>query len=391
MSKASIFAAILMLFLVNLVLKNRVPVHIVIPPPPPLPNPNARDYFIKACDLMKDADQIDKAYPTKLNGYKILLSPAQITHLVNENQDAIKMLRAGLKLPYQEPALRSYNASYPHYRRFRKISRLMSLEAKSLQNKRDWKNALSISFENIHMGTKIPTGGTLIGGLVGVAIEGIGRKSLQDTIPHLNAPTAKTGAKRIMQFVDHPIPLADILLEEKYTGQNTLMNAFNGLGKAKNSERGLKELFSQPQNKAGSGGVNVSKIADAVKFLWIGKAQIITNFSNYMDALIAYTKRPYALHLPPPAVPDDPINRIIDPVYFQAREKFVENESSNAILALNFAIQAYKMEHNNYPDQLELLVPAYLDHLPADPRALSGKYSYKKEKVGYSLRSSVLK
>ncbi len=390
-SKVLVAMAILSVLLAGFSLRNNTPPKIVIPPPPPLPSPNARDYFIKACDLMKDSDLVGQSVAGKINGYLIPLSSREIDKLLNKNNPALKILREGMKFQYQEPATRSMNTLYPHYAKFRNMAKLLSIVAKSKQLHLDWRGAMNSSLDSIEMGNKVPNGGSLIGGLVGVSIQTIGRKSLESTIPHLDAISAKIGGTRFLDICDKPIPTTDIMLEEKYTWQNELMYLFYGNHKDAGSSFSLKSFMETTNGGTQVKKINPSDIKEILKFLWVGRAQTIADYSIYMDALIAQSKLPYAAQSIALRAPDDRFTKILTLVYRRSREKFVENEAANAVLTLNMAIQGYKMDHERYPDKLEQLVPYYLKHLPADPRMLSGSFDYRREKIGYTLLSKSLK
>ncbi len=392
--KKKVFASIGVAFLVLFVAlqhRNNSRPNIFIPPPPPLPSPNARDFFIKACDQIQDGKLFNNAFAPKKIGGKLLISPGDIQKILDDNREALKTFHEGLKYPYQEPAQRSYAGTFPHFAKFRNLARLLSFEAKIMQQKQDWNEALKLRLDCVEMGSKIPRGGSVIAGLVGVAVEAIGSKSLEDMIPHLNAFSAKMAARRVQKIADNPISYADLLQEEKYTGLNFLLHTLYEKKEDGKSDFGIKDLLEMIHSDDENSKSRVYDAKEVIKFYWIGKAQTIRNYSNYMDTMIAQARQPYALHLPPPSIPDDPFNKMLAPVFAQAREKFVTSDASNAQLAIALALQSYKMDHDNYPSNLEQLVPAYLSNLPEDPRALKGSFGYQREKESYTLFSNNLK
>jgi len=66
----------------------------------------------------------------------------------------------------------------------------------------------------------------------------------------------------------------------------------------------------------------------------------------------------------------------------------VENLTRNRLLALAFALRAYRLEHKAYPPTLQELVTAgYLSALPDDPFAPTGTFRYHLDEGKYCLYS----
>ena len=61
-----------------------------------------------------------------------------------------------------------------------------------------------------------------------------------------------------------------------------------------------------------------------------------------------------------------------------------QKQTIEAAQPLIEAINAYKLDRGNYPNQLEELVPEYLDQIP-QPIVGSGEWSYGTSKFGFSL------
>jgi hypothetical protein len=182
------------------------------------------------------------------------------------------------------------------------------------------------------------------------------------------------------------MPWADMMQEEKWTGQAEMIALFrdpkwrqglqNPLGNDDNSDEESADKRSR-----------MEKLKENLRLYMVNKHEVLYNYTRYMDQLIANARQPYAAHLPEPSVPDDPVNQAMAISGAMGRDKSVQVESQAALLCLRLAIQAYHLEHSAYPPTLQTLVPDYLSKLPDDPYAMQGSYGYTRDKVGYTLTS----
>ena len=69
------------------------------------------------------------------------------------------------------------------------------------------------------------------------------------------------------------------------------------------------------------------------------------------------------------------------------RFRVTEPDTQNALLAVSFALRAYRLDHGAYPATLAALTPAYLSRVPDDPFAISGPLRYKRQGGKYVLYS----
>jgi hypothetical protein len=194
-------------------------------PTPKMPSPNARDVYIKACDSIVDGKKADIALSTRHSGQgdDRPYSLAEKAALIRENAMALQMLREGFACEYREPPVRSAAAPFTHYAKFREMARLKMLEAQVRGAQGDWNGAMNSHLDTIYFGQEVPRGGVLIGQLVGIAIQAIGRKSAGEPIRHLDAKRARAATKRMETILAHRVPFADVMQEEKWYGQSSLI------------------------------------------------------------------------------------------------------------------------------------------------------------------------
>ncbi len=113
----------------------------------------------------------------------------------------------------------------------------------------------------------------------------------------------------------------------------------------------------------------------------------MNNYTTYMDENSQLARQPYGLHLPPPRLPTDPINRSLLPVFTQSQLKDVESETQNGLLLLALALHAFRLEHGHYPELLPELAPSYLKKLPDDPFGVQETFKYHLKGESYVLYS----
>lgn len=341
------------------------PVTDYIVPTPAMPYPNAFDYFVAAGNQLRDTAKIDAASLPPLHpGAKgnTVSSLRQKAALVRENAAALKTLRQGFAYPYQPPPVRSINVRdlYPYSVPERRLARLLAFESQVKAARGDWAGAVNSGLDTVQEGTQIPHGSVLIGKLVGLACQAIGRRHLWPDVDHLSAAQARAAAHRLEKIQASSLPFAQTLQEEEWFGQAA-----------------MQELFRGPR-----------AVLNRLPFFL--KHRYIHDYTRYMDQSIANARRPYAAKPPVPAVPGDFVNALFlldASVLPQARIEDTYNCTQNALLTVALALYAYKMEHGASPSTLDALVPSYLTHVPDDPFALNDPLRYRRAGAKYRLYS----
>jgi len=344
-------------------------------PTPTMPSPNARDYYIAATDALVEGNKVDFANgrwnpATKLSGDQHPYSLADKEKLGAENAGAVKTLHTGFQYPYREPPHRSFSATFPHYAKIRALARLLSLQAQVDAGRGDTAGAMGASLDSVQMGETMPRGGPLIGMLVGVACQAIGRRQAWEVADRLTAAQARAAAHRLEQIRAAHVPFADTLQEEEWGQQASLLELMR-----RRDWPGDMLTASQPDQQ---GEASTSSWIMATRFRLAGKRNIMANYTRYMDQSIADARQPYAAHLPDPPRPSDPINQMLLPMYAVVRLNEVKADTQNALPLTTLALRAYRLDHGTDPPTLSALVPRYLQAVPADPFALSGPLRFKR-------------
>lgn len=350
-------------------------------PTPRMPAPNAFDFYVAAGNAVVVDKKIGLAVSRRPAPGGHVYTLAEKDALVAANTGPLKTLRQGFAYPYLNPPARSFSALFPYFAKERGLARLLSLEGQTRAAHGDWNGAANSYLDAVQMGEEIPHGSVLIGMLVGIACQAIGRRPLWETVGHLDAKAAKASARRLERIQTRHLPYVSTLQEEKWLGQAGLMEIFGRPG-----WRGeLQSLWGMSGSEDGSTpGVTP---AMRLQMQFVTKRQIMDGYTGYMENIIANARQSYAKHPADPPTPTDPFNRVLLPVFTQARLKEVDSVTQNALLTATLALRAYKLEHGAYPASLTALTPGYLKVVPPDPFALSGPLRYKRQGAAYSLYS----
>ena len=270
-------------------------------PMPTMPVMNARNYYIAAYNAVVDNGKIEDARSPQ---YAVGRSPngllvytlADKEKLVAENVGAIQTLHTGFKYPYQEPPARSFNAAFLSYTKFRAFARFLSLQAQVDAEKGDIGGTMGAGLDAVQMGETMPRGGPLIGMLVGVACQAIGRKQAWAAANRLNATQARAATRRLEAIRTAHVPFADTLQEEEWSGQASLLE----LMRKHNWPADMLSAMTSDQQ----GSATASTWITATRLRLTGKRTVMAEYTQYMDRSIANARQPYAAHPPCPAFAD---------------------------------------------------------------------------------------
>lgn len=150
---------------------------------------------------------------------------------------------------------------------------------------------------------------SVIGQLVGVACEAIGRNGLWKIVPHLTNTEARAARIRLGLIEAKRTQFSDAEREEEYEQQASLLNYF--------SKRNWASAIADDQFKGIDGIVTTGKF-DRTKLIaqliFAGKQRIYDEYTHYQDALVQASAAPYASHVSIKQVIPDPISDFSDRV-----------------------------------------------------------------------------
>ena len=299
-------------------------------------------------------------------------SLAEVDALLRANAPALDTLRAGFHADYREIPIRSFSTLLPHYAIFCAMARFLQLDAAVKRAHGDWNGAMTDGLDGLHFGGDIPRGGDLIGMLVGIAVQAVVRRDMWQEVAHLNAAQARAAAQRLAETVNAQQPFAETLQDEKWSFLAGMLELFH-------QQNWRKTLLTTADGDYAS--------QPPLSSYTISKRQIISDYTQYMDAQIALARLPYQTGRPEPPLPKDPVTRALAPVFGKADFKYTSNQTQNVLLAVSLALHAYALEHGQFPATLRDLTPSYLQAIPADPFAAGADLHYRRQGSGYTLYS----
>ena len=353
------------------------PDHFPAVPTHALSSPNAFDYFQRAGDGAEGdltRGQSLGVPAGTMSGNFLQYTPAQQAEVLRAVAPDLATLRQGFAYPYVNPPIRDWDAKLLYYPRFRALARILELEGSVKAAHGDWAGAASSYLDAIQIGTGIPHGSETNGFLVGVACEGLGRRNLWKTIPHLTAAEAKAAQLRLTRIESNREPLSNIFGEEKYKTQATLLRYYTKSDWASAITEDLFRGSTVP-------GVGIAKAMLVVSLKFLGKQKEFDQFTRYEDAVIKQVSSPYAAKAQMQRVPVDPVTNTScdlnnwDPYASGAYCQFMDAkaQSQSSLLIVELALRQYYIGHGMYPVSLPGLVPEYLPSVPVDVFVLSGK------------------
>lgn len=168
------------------------------------PAQNAFEYYRRAGDSLKNLDRM-------LQFYKNGVTPPGLEEkraVVRENAPALAMLREGFAYPCCCPSVSSFNEKMPYLAQFRNLSRLLKLEGEVKAAGGDWTGGTESCLDTVYLGKDLQHGAALLGNLVGIACQAIGRKPAWGYLPHLTAEQARQEMKRMQAIEADRVPLS---------------------------------------------------------------------------------------------------------------------------------------------------------------------------------------
>jgi len=330
-----------------------------------MPSPNAFASFRAAGEaLRREEATAELTNPKSSRPTIVPPTPRDRELLVAQNAEALRLLRQGFAYEYREPPARSFDHLFPHYAKDRSLARLLALEAAVYEEKGQIERANSSDLDAIELGIEIQRGSTLIGKLVGIACEAIGRAGLWNRLDRMGESEAREAALRLESLNRMRTPMAETLTEEKYATVAGLMEMMR--------RPHWRWAWIQQQNDPEG---QLHSLAEAwtfyLKTLPYSKKAIVNRYLERMDRLIRETAQ-YPVTVPSEDDPHkehlDPINQILAPVFSAAILKDTRDDASSRLLACALAVRAYRLAHGRLPTSLtQVLQAGCLRAVPTDP------------------------
>ncbi len=339
---------------------------ISIPAPRPLPKPNGYNVYVAAARALAIPNPPVDAIQTKTSlppaQAKLFYTPARRQKWIAANSKSWRLLALATRIPTRRPALRGATSDLTSDdKALRELARGQFIRIGEFKAQKQWDAALTTGLDTLQMGRDTERGADLIHSLVGIAIEAIGERALQDVPSHLSATEAENGARRLERLIAGATPFSAVLTEDKWV-YNSFLEA--EWGKPGNDGAGVLGRFLFP------------------------KARVVRSYAAMMDKLIAQADKPALAQtkIEEPALWNFH-NRILYPVLARSFWNNQRRQTLENLLLLRLALRAYRLENGAYPTKIELLAPKYLSKTPIDAFGNGEILRYRKSGDSYSLWS----
>lgn len=322
-----------------------------------LPSPNGYDFYVRAGKSLttapKDLDAIFDSQNLPEADWKTAYPITKKEAWLAQNAGALKTMRQGFHYSAQVPTKHSVTEfANTHFAKFRSLARALVVESRVHSERGNWGAAAQSATDILKLSHGIARGGVLIDALTARAIESLGLGELARIRPHLNSDEATTTAQAMEKLFKNRETHAEILQNEKYSGQALML-----------------EAMKQPnwQNITGKEPSFGANLLQRWQMRTTSRKAVFQNYSGYMDALISNAKKPYDKQIQAPPAPQDFYNRTLGQTYKVSYWGSTRQETRNALSFVAMALHAYKLYHNRYPEKLNDLSPRYLKEIPTDP------------------------
>lgn len=343
-------AVVLILSLpVTMLIINNKPPQISVPSNK-MPHPNGWDDFIRAEKLLRVNRHMGPISSTRpISSWTL----PEYQSFMKDNAPALAAVRQGLKKQYMHPAVRSFMLDFAHHAYFRELARTLAGEAKYYEVIGKPGKAADSLLDCIEFGVVTPRGGTLISGLVGIAIESISMHFLNPLLSKLSPADLERVACRLEQIERRRVSFSDIMIEESRSnaaGESQVLKHSNAIS--------AFSFIKWPPSSA-------KNVKDGLAFAFVNKTAVIRQNQAYYEAVAREQRGVFTGK-----------SRVIQPKNLlhtgtlsavRMREPFVQSETKMSLLRIEIALRRYRADHNSIPARLIQLAPVYLKKIPNDP------------------------
>jgi len=358
-----LLVAVILVFIAN----NRVP-NVYIPTHS-VPRDNGYDYFIKAGKMLGSIGP-SSCSTRQPNSWTV----PELRQYVVSNTPALTMLRQGLKRKHVLPAARSFSALFPHLSECRELARRLVDEARYYRAIGDYARAADSHLDCIEFGAVFPRGGSLIAGLVAIAIESIGTHDFGPLLPRLNARELEHVAARLERIQARRVSFREVVEEEGRGSAACLIEMMSDSKSRRSIANPVNWLRGGPMSMSAPSG-SASDVWNNARFGFCNKTAAVRSVMDYCNAVAAEQTKPFTgkSNVPMPA---NVVAQWLVPTFDRSRLAWEKSAAVFTVLQAEVAVRRYRLDHNRSPDRLSDLVPAYLKAVPVDPLGVGKPLKY---------------
>jgi hypothetical protein len=326
-------------------------------PQPALPKPNAFDAYVAAGAAVRRTEwDYGRLLQRARSGRKPSPDEREIRAAAADAGPLLNAARAGFAHPYAAPPARTFDQLFAYYPDFRNVARAFAVQAFARRRAGDAPGAVRSSLDAVRMGTDVCRGVPVLGRLVGIGIQTIGRHEAWEAVPALGAEEAAKAAARMEALFRRQPTFAETMAEERWYNVS-----------------GLIALWRDPELRRTWQDRDADRVFRDVVALY--------------DARVTAARFPYrygkgvpGTQLPPgsPARGIPFLQEISSPseetAFGQLHFKSCLNDAQNALLTAALGVRAYQARFGRLPDSLDAVAAAdCLRAVPADPFSSDGR------------------
>jgi hypothetical protein len=185
-----------------------------------------------------------------------------IAATVAKNQKAIEAYNRVASEKMEAPP-RFYNASTmgTDFMLFKRFAHALLLKAKLAEQEQRWSDATELALETIRFGQNVERG-PLINFLVGISIEGMAIKRLEQLLPNLPETNITKILPELSALNQSRIPFHEVVLRERYFAAKNTTNIFQTLQSA--FSRKFRDQLSRSENRGRTAAAELEILATAM-------------------------------------------------------------------------------------------------------------------------------
>lgn len=330
---------------------------------------NAAIEYINAINLyVKEPENLSDLHSYVLQNVWIDEAKALLPWL-EQNAPAIAALREGARKDdcmfplLKEPGVAMMNLLLPHLSTMRSLARLLTIQGKYFESQGKYREALDNYLLIARAGCHVSKEPILISGLVGVALDAISAKAIEECILRHDFETETlTGLLEKLQAAPSAGENYRVVISgEKAFGMSVVDDLFE-------NRVSLGDILgSRPS-------LRVALPTKGMKLLGL-KAIMKSDFRKYWNWMDEWNNLPDHIALRPENMRADEIieelpawslAKMLVPAISRARIAFVRDKAVRSILHAEIALQVCRNQKGQYPESLAAL-KGILEDIPVDP------------------------
>lgn len=285
----------------------------------------------------------------------------EVEQPLTENAQVLKLLNQG----YEKTSFQIYidykkgaAAKVPNFRKLRSLAYFLTLAGDYEQSRGNDKQAAVHYLQCVRLGQGAGNNGSLIFGMIGIAIEKIGLKPLKALLcrENISAETCSYITEEMTKLNKDHFTMTQLLDGEMlfidYSFESIMKGEF---------DNDFKEYRNKPQL------IGKERAAYGEWYLEARKAVE----GSYNDSLKKIS-----------AIKPAPENSLIDkfiPNIGKAYNHYIKIRTEFRGIMLLSAVREFREAKGSYPENLNMLIPEFIDEIPADPISADNKFIYNNE------------